>query len=123
MSKNAGWSVSHVDDYEGKRFVVDGDLIELYAYEYGVFQPDVAKDFHAVQLEDYEKRWLDEWVRHHDEMLQRTNNALENENAKLRELCEDMHEWMERVMYDGSARRCEYELIVSRMQELGIEVK
>lgn len=46
----------------------------------------------------------------------------ESENAELRELCEDMHEWMGRAMYDGSARKYEYELIVSRMHDLGIEV-
>ena len=44
------------------------------------------------------------------------------ENEKLRELCADMYEWMERAMYDGSTRKNEYELIVSRMHELGVEV-
>jgi len=44
------------------------------------------------------------------------------ENAKLREACFDAHRWMDRVMYDGSARRFEYESITERMRELGIEV-
>lgn len=44
-----------------------------------------------------------------------------SENAKLRELCAGMYEWMGRAMYDGSARKHEYELIVSRMHDLGVE--
>ena len=55
--------------------------------------------------------------------LQIICDSLKAENAKLRELCEDMHEWMGRAMYDGSARKHEYELIVSRMHDLGIEVE
>ena len=44
-------------------------------------------------------------------------------NTKLWELCEDMYEWMERAMYDGSLRKHEYELIVSRMHYLGFDVE
>ncbi len=47
---------------------------------------------------------------------------VEAENAKLRETCFDAHMWMDRAMYDGSARRYEYESITKRMRELGIEV-
>ena len=48
--------------------------------------------------------------------------SLEAENAKLRELCLDAHEWMDRALYDGSARRHEYESITECMRELGVEV-
>ena len=49
-------------------------------------------------------------------------NQLRSENAKLRETCFDAHRWMDRAMYDGSARRYEYESITERMREMGIEV-
>jgi hypothetical protein len=48
---------------------------------------------------------------------------LERENVKLRELCADARAWMGRALYDGSARKCEYESITERMRELGIEVR
>lgn len=47
---------------------------------------------------------------------------LRAENEKLRELCLDAHGWMSRALYDGSARRYEYESITECMRELGIEV-
>lgn len=39
----------------------------------------------------------------------------------LEELCADMHTWMGRALYDGSARKHEYESIESRMDELGVQ--
>ena len=50
------------------------------------------------------------------------NERLEVENAKLRELCSDMHVWMDRALYEGSTRKYEYESITDRMRELGAEV-
>lgn len=128
MSENAGWNARHSSDYIGKRFVVDGDLIELYAYEYGDFQPDIAKRFHAEPLKEYESRWLDGWVKHHDGMLRRTCDALEAENAKLRKLvdawmgCGTRYHTMKGAcpMFDESAKDfCKAEQMA---YELGIEV-
>jgi hypothetical protein len=48
---------------------------------------------------------------------------LERENVELRKLCADASAWMGMALYDGSARRCEYESITERMRELGIEVR
>ena len=50
-------------------------------------------------------------------------SELETKIRQLWELCEDMYEWMERAMYDGSTRKHDYELIVSCMQDLGFDVK
>lgn len=47
---------------------------------------------------------------------------LQAENTKLRELCEQAATWMERAMYDGSARKYEYELILNSMRNFGIDV-
>lgn len=42
------------------------------------------------------------------------------DNAKLRELCTDMHAWMSRALYESSARKHEYELMTERMDDLGV---
>ena len=68
------WDERLSSDYEGRRFVVDGDLIELHAYEYGDCQADVAERFHAEPLEECDEA------------------KLEAENERLRELAADMYE-------------------------------
>lgn len=62
------------------------------------------------------------WIRLPKDGLEAEAAKLNAENAKLWELCLDAHQWMDRAMYDGSARRHEYESITDRMRELGIEV-
>lgn len=54
--------------------------------------------------------------------LERQMQELKAENEKLRELCLNAHGWMSRALYDGSARKYEYESITECMRELGIEV-
>lgn len=52
--------------------------------------------------------------------IEEENSKLKAENEKLREMCSDMHEWMSRALYEGSARRYEYESITERMDEIGV---
>lgn len=54
--------------------------------------------------------------------LERQVRELKSENEKLRHLCLIAHRWMGRALYDGSARRYEYESITECMRRLGIEV-
>ena len=83
------------------------DIILLQNFQHG--RPDQSRDTARTVPSKRDRR-------------QKKFYVPESENAELRELCEDMHEWMGRAMYDGSARKYEYELIVSRMHDLGIEV-
>ena len=75
-----------------------------------------------VRLADYEKLESENAELRDTTYAWSMVDRLSCENAKLLETCFDAHRWMGRALYDGSARRYEYESITERMRELGIEV-
>lgn len=84
-------SVWQGEHFHGVRMVVDGELIDHYAFEYGDNSLDVAKQYGAEPFEQLLDVKMDEWVKHHDRMLKNTNDALQAENAKLREERDHWH--------------------------------
>ena len=106
--------------YDGKRIVVDGEVIGLLAMEFGHEVEEVWEEYHAELAMTEEQERQSEAYK---ESLRRTLSAqykkvdtLESENSKLRELVKDIYtdmwasgEWLE-----------PYE---QRMLELGIEVE
>lgn len=77
-----------------------------------------------AKLREQVTQLRDDWESERDyaDQMEATVTGLVAEYAKLREICIDAHDWMGRALYDGSARRYEYESITERMRELGVEV-
>lgn len=116
--------------YDGKRIVVDGEIIGLLAMEFGHEVEEVWEEYHAELAMTKEQEIQSEAYK---ESLRRTLSAqyekvatIESENARLRELAWDMFDgmcdhdhcntcphWQEG--YNG----CKYH---ARMRSLGIEV-
>lgn len=91
------------ENYEGRRMIVDGLLIDSHAFEYGDEPEEVADSYHAADATD-----------------------IEAENVKLRELCGDIYGEYRylRVRFHRIYVHHEERMraIEQRMCELGVEV-
>ena len=109
--------------YDGKRIVVDGDVIGLLAMEFGHEVEEVWEEHHAELAMTEEQERQSEAYK---ESLRRALSAqyekvatLETQNAKLRELCADLY--AEMITYSNTPN---YNASVwaPKLRELGIEV-
>ena len=112
--------------YDGKRIVVDGDVIGLVAMEFGHEVEEVCEEYHAELAMTEEQERQSEAYK---ESLRRTLSAqykkvatLEAENAKLRELA--ARAWL--LFTENGAVHpsdlSEVDAVRDEMRELGVEV-
>lgn len=118
--------------YDGKRIVVDGDVIGLIAMEFGHEVEEVWEEYHAELAMTEEQERQSEAYK---ESLRRTLSAqyekvatLETENARLRELVRDFDKCLDTALYladsAGYPTMPDQKLFASlsqRMSELGVE--
>lgn len=123
-AQDFGGSVWQGEHFHGERMVVNGELIDHYAFEYGDDSLDVAKQYGAEPFEQLLDAKMNEWVKHHDRMLKNTNDALEAENAKMRELVRDVLRNMHGCTFHHSCGACDFDKCIydARARELEIEV-
>ena len=118
--------------YDGKRIVVDGEIIGLLAMEFGHEVEQVYEEYHAepalteeqeIQAESYRKSLCDALRAQY----KRVDDLL-TDNEKLRELAQDMGELLDvlsecelacKHYHDGCIDDCYY---VNARRELGVEV-
>lgn len=122
--------------YDGKRIVVDGEVIGLLAMEFGHEVEEVYEEYHAeLAMTEWQERQSEAYK----ESLRRTLSAqyekvatLEAENAKLRELCAGLLTGYE-CGYGELCKGCTWDgigdsktfscLPRAKARELGVEVE
>lgn len=117
-------SVWQGEHFHGVRMVVDGELIDHYAFEYGDNSLDVAKQYGAEPFEQLLDAKMDEWVKQHDRVLKNTNDALQAENVKLRDLATGLYKCWVNEGCEGCPMQDDDGWCVRdiRLRDLGVEV-
>lgn len=92
------------------------------------FNDELRKCLNAAGLSDCGENdawnyWYHRVHKAHDQAVDRVTEAQRAENAKLRELCEDMLSCIEiQIAFDRTPKKRMYKEFAGRARELGIEV-
>ncbi len=123
------WQGEH---YHGVRMVVNGELIDHYAYEFGDDSLEVAKQYGAEPFDSCLDARMQHWIKHHDRVLSNTAKVLERENTELRERVDKLEEQRDHLrevietLWPRAAftmsKACK-ETWIAELGELGVEVE